>query len=46
MIPFYIDGEIAEAGGEETLTIRVFAEIETLPVFVTVTKGTAETSRD
>jgi tetratricopeptide (TPR) repeat protein len=40
MIPYYVEGEIAEVGGEEVMTVRVFAEDETLPVLVTVTKGT------
>jgi tetratricopeptide (TPR) repeat protein len=39
LIPYYVEGEIAEAHGEEVLTIRVFTEDPNQPVFVSITKG-------
>jgi tetratricopeptide (TPR) repeat protein len=39
LIPYYIDGEIAEVRGEEILTIRMFLEDANKPVFVTEVKG-------
>jgi tetratricopeptide (TPR) repeat protein len=41
LIPYYVEGEIAEVRGEETLTVRVFTDKEAAPVYVNVTKGDA-----
>src|SRR5258708_16050754 len=39
LIPYYIDGEIADVRGEDILTIRMFLEDPNKPVFVTQVKG-------
>jgi tetratricopeptide (TPR) repeat protein len=39
LIPYYIDGEVADVRGEEVLTVRIFSEDAEKPVFVAVVKG-------
>jgi Flp pilus assembly protein TadD len=42
LIPYYVEGEIADVHGQEVMTVRVFTDKTDLPVYVSVTKGDAD----